>query len=191
MKNKKVRALTEAAMMIAMALVLNILKDVIPLGQLPNGGSLLNVTMVPIVLYGVRYGFGWGAMAGFIFGGLNYFVGNGISIDWTTILCDYFLAFMMLGLGAGLFKGRKNGVIWGSLVGGGLQFLASYLVGVFVWGKWMPEAFLGLTMTTPWIYSLLYNGLWAAPNIALSIVVFMLLKKPLKKYIYAEDLQNV
>lgn len=191
MKNKKVRALTEAAMMIAMALVLNILKDVIPLGQLPNGGSLLNVSMMPIVLYGVRYGFGWGAMAGFIFGGLNYFVGNGISIDWTTILCDYFLAFMMLGLGAGLFKGRKNGVIWGSLVGGGLQFLASYLVGVFVWGKWMPEAFLGLTMTTPWIYSLLYNGLWAAPNIALSIVVFMLLKKPLKKYIYAEDLQNV
>lgn len=191
MKNKKVRALTEAAMMIAMALVLNILKDVIPLGQLPNGGSLLNVSMMPIVLYGVRYGFGWGAMAGFIFGGLNYFVGNGISIDWTTILCDYFLAFMMLGLGAGLFKGRKNGVIWGSLVGGGLQFLASYLVGVFVWGKWMPEAFLGLTMTTPWIYSLLYNGLWAVPNIALSIVVFMLLKKPLKKYIYAEDLQNV
>jgi len=190
MKNKKVRALTEAAMMIAMALVLNILKDVIPLGQLPNGGSLLNVSMVPIVLYGVRYGWGWGAMAGFIFGGLNYFVGNGISIDWTTIICDYFLAFMLLGLGAGLFKGKKNGVIFGSMVGGGLQFLSSYLVGVFVWGKWMPEAFLGLTMTTPWFYSLLYNGLWAVPNIALAIVVFVLLKKPLKKYINAEDLQN-
>jgi len=190
MKRNTTKALTEAAMMIALALVLNLLKDVIPFGQLPNGGSLLNVSMVPIVLYGVRYGAGWGTMAGFIFGGLNYFIGNGIAIDWTTILCDYFLAFAMLGLGAGLFKGKKHGVYFGSLVGGGLQFLASYLVGVFVWGKWMPEAFLGLTMTTPWFYSFLYNILWAAPNTILAMVVFAALQKPMRKYILAEDLKT-
>ena len=27
--------------------------------------------------------------------------------------------------------------------GGALMFLSSYLVGVFVWGKYMPEVFLG------------------------------------------------
>ena len=188
MKRNTTKALTEGAIMVALALVLNLLKDVIPLGQLPNGGSLLNVTMVPLVLYGIRWGVARGAMAGFIFGGLNYVIGNGIAIDWTTILCDYFLAFAMLGLGAGLFKGKKHAVYFGSLVGGGLQFLASYLVGVFVWGRWMPEAFLGMPMTSPWIYSLLYNGLWAVPNIALSLVLFAALQKPMGKYIRGEDL---
>ena len=189
MKRNTTKALTEGAIMISTALVLNLLKDVIPLGQLPNGGSLLNISMVPIVLYAVRWGVGWGGMAGLIFGGLNYFICNGISIDWTTIICDYFLAFAMLGIGAGLFKRKKHAVYYGTLVGGCLQFAASYLVGVFVWGKWMPEAFLGMTMTTPWFYSLLYNGLWAFPNIALSLVVFAAISKSMKKYILAEDLQ--
>jgi len=156
-------------------------------------GRLLaaHVPSMPFEGYGIRWGIGWGTMAGFIFGGLNYFIGNGIAIDWTTILCDYFLAFAMLGLGAGLFKGKKHAVYFGSLVGGGLQFLASYLVGVFVWGKWMPEEFLGLTMTTPWFYSFLYNGLWAFPNIALALVVFAALQKPMGKYIRGEDLLGV
>ena len=187
--NKNVKALCEAAMMIALAIIIDLLKDVLP-GQLPNGGSLLNISMLPIVFFAIRYGVGWGAMAGFVVGGLNYVIGNGIAIDWTTIICDYFLAFCLLGLGAGLFHGKKNAHIWGTLVGGCLQFLSSYLVGVFVWGKWMPDEFLGLTMTSPWFYSFLYNILWAAPNIALTIVVFALLYqvKPMRRYILAQDL---
>ena len=73
--NKKIKALCEAAIMIALALILNLLKDVLP-GQLPNGGSLLNVSMVPIVFFAVRYGAGWGAMAGFVFGGQLAFVSS-------------------------------------------------------------------------------------------------------------------
>ena len=187
--NRNIKALCEAAMMIALAIIIDLLKDVLP-GQLPNGGSLLNVSMLPIVFFAIRYGAGWGAMAGFVFGGLNYVIGNGIAIDWTTIICDYFLAFCLLGLGAGLFRGKKNAHLWGTLVGGCLQFLSSYLVGVFVWGKWMPDEFLGMTMTSPWIYSFLYNILWAAPNIVLTMVVFALLYqvKPMRRYILAQDL---
>ena len=187
--NKSVKALCEAAIMIAIALVIDLLKDVLP-GQLPNGGSLLNVSMLPIVFFAIRYGASWGAMAGFVFGTLNYVIGNGIAIDWTTIICDYLLAFTLLGLGAGLFHGKKWAAVWGSLVGGGLQFLSSYLVGVFVWARWMPEEFLGMPMTSPWIYSFLYNILWAAPNIALTIVVFVLLYrvKPMRRYLLGQDL---
>lgn len=183
--NKRTKALCEGAVMIALAIVL----DMIRLYRLPNGGSV-TIAMVPIVLFAVRYGWGWGAMAGFIFGGLNYIIGAGISIDWTTIICDYFLAYAMLGLGAGLFKGKSKGAIWGSLVGGGLQFLSSYLVGVFVWGKWMPDEFLGMTMTSPWIYSFLYNILWAGPDILLAVVLFAILYqiKPMRRYLCGEDL---
>ena len=183
--NRKTRTLCEAAILIALALVL----ETITLYKLPNGGSV-TLSMVPIILFAVRSGCGWGAMAGFVFGGINYMMG-GVSIDWTTIICDYFIAFSMLGFGAALFRKQKFGCVWGSLMGITLQFIASYLVGVFVWGKWMPDEFLGLTMTSPWIYSFLYNILWAAPDLMISVVIFVVLYqiKPMRRYLTAQDLR--
>ncbi len=182
--NKRTKALCEAAVMIALSLVL----EQIVLYRLPNGGSV-TLSALPIVFFAIRHGMGWGAMAGFVFGGLNYLMG-GSAIDWTTIIFDYFLAFSMLGLGAGVFKGRKYAGYAGTVLGVSLQFLASYLVGVFVWGKWMPDEFLGMTMTTPWFYSFLYNILWAAPDLVLTLIVFALLYqvKPMRRYLYGEDL---
>ena len=69
-----------------------------------------------------------------------------------------------------------------------LRFLAHYLIGVFVWGKWMPDEFFGMTMTSPWFYSLLYNGSYMLPSIILCLVVFALLYKPLRKYFTSADL---
>ena len=183
--NRKTRTLCEAAILIALSVAL----EMITLYKLPNGGSV-TLSMVPIILFAVRHGIGWGAMAGFVFGGINYMMG-GSAIDWTTIICDYFIAFSMLGLGAGLFRKKKFGCIFGSLAGVTLQFVASYLVGVFVWGKWMPDEFLGMTMTTPWIYSFFYNILWAGPDLVLAVVVFAVLYQvaPMRKYLVAQDLQ--
>ncbi|MDE7245083.1 MAG: energy-coupled thiamine transporter ThiT, partial [Oscillospiraceae bacterium] len=50
--------------------------------------------------FAIRHGPSWGFLAGFAFGGLDYILNYGIAIDWTTILCDYFLAYGFLGLGA-------------------------------------------------------------------------------------------
>ena len=189
---KRVYAICEAAIMIAIALVLDYLKDILP-GQLPSGGSVFNINILPIVFFGIRHGAGWGALTGLVFGGLTYLLGlNSMAIDWTTIICDYFLAFSLLGFGAGLFKGRKGAAYWGTLVGGTLQFLSSYFVGVFVWGIYMPEEFLGLTMTSPWFYSFLYNILWAVPNIVCTLIVFALLYRSsdMRKYLTGADLQR-
>ena len=182
--NKKTKTLCEAAIMIALSLIL----ELITLYKLPNGGSV-TLSAIPMVFFALRHGMGWGAMAGFVFGGLNYIMG-GTAIDWTTIIFDYFLAFSMLGMGAGIFKGRKAGAYGSSVVGVSLQFLASYLVGVFVWGKWMPDVFWGMAMTSPWFYSFLYNISWAGPNILLTLVVFALLYRvaPIRRYLLAEDL---
>ena len=96
MKNNKTRTLCEAAIFIAMAEILSFIK----LYEFPNGGSV-TLEMLPIILFAVRYGCGWGAGAGFVFGTVTYLIGNKFSIDWTTIICDYFLAFTALGFGAG------------------------------------------------------------------------------------------
>ena len=179
MKNSKTHTLCEAAMLIALAQILSY----IPLYKFPNGGSV-DCAMVPIILFAVRHGCGWGAGVGFVYGFLQYFAGNGIAIDWTTIICDYFLAYTLLGFGAGLLPRRKDSVYLGTVIGGVLRFLAHYVIGAVVWGKWMPESYFGMTMTTPWFYSALYNGFYMVIDCALILVIGFLLKKtPAKVYL--------
>ena len=179
----KTKMLCEAAIFIAMAEILSLIK----LYEFPNGGSV-TLEMLPIILFAARYGCGWGAGAGLVYGAITYLIGNKFSIDWTTIICDYFLAFVALGFGAGLLSRRKWSVYYGTLIGGVLRFLVHFVIGAVVWGKYMPDEFFGMTMTSPWFYSLLYNGSYMLPSIILCVVVFALLYKPLKKYFTSADL---
>lgn len=183
--NSKTKTLCEAAILIAVAQALSY-ASVPPVA---NGGSI-DCAMLPIILFAVRHGAGWGTGAGLVYGVLQYVLGHGIAIDWTTIIADYLIAYAVLGFGAGLCKGRKGGVYIGTLIGGGLRFLAHYIVGAVVWGQWMPEEFLGLTMTSPWFYSLLYNALYMVPCILIVLVLFRLLSANARMHalMTAEDL---
>ena len=186
MNHGKIKMLCEAAMMLALAQILSYVR----LYEFPNGGSI-DPAMLPIILFGVRYGCGWGTLVGVIFGFLQYFLGRPVAIDWTSVVVDYLVAFGVLGLGAGLMKGKKNGMILVSLVGGGLRFLAHFIVGAVVWGKWMPDTYFGMTMTNEWVYSFLYNAPYMVPNIIICIVLILVLRPYLKKYFDAEDLKAV
>ena len=53
MKNKKTKMLCEAAIFIAMAEILSLIK----LYEFPNGGSI-TLEMLPIILFAARYGCG-------------------------------------------------------------------------------------------------------------------------------------
>ena len=100
---------------------------------------------------------------------------------------DYLVAFTVLGL-AGLVARRKSGVFTGTLIAGFSRFLVHYVVGATVWAEYMPETFFGMTMHSPWFYSLLYNLAYMLPNIAITLLVFAVAYKPLKKYFTASDL---
>jgi thiamine transporter len=180
--NKKLRSLCEGAAMVAIAQILSYIK----LWQMPWGGSVV-LAMVPIILYAVRWGLGSGLIAGFAFGVLQFMFDGGFAIGWESIVGDYLLAFTVLGL-AGLMKGKKLGVFWGTLIGGVARFLVHYVVGATIWAAYMPEEFFGLTMTTPWFYSLLYNIAYMGPNIIITLVIFALLYKPMKKYLLGQDI---
>ena len=184
MKTKKtIRCLTEGAIMVALAQILSVFK----LWEMPWGGSVCLV-MLPIFLYACRWGVGAGLVSGFVLGVLQFAFDGGFAIGWQSIVGDYLLAFTALGL-AGLFRGKKTSVFLGTLVGGGARFLIHYVVGATVWAEYMPEEFFGMTMTTPWFYSLLYNGVYMALDVALCLVVFALLMPGMKKYLTAQDLK--
>ena len=186
MRNQKIRMLCEAAVFLALAQILSYIK----LYEFPNGGSIDCAAMLPVILFAVRWGLGWGTLVGFVYGLMQYFLGNGIAIDWTTMIADYLIAYLLLGLGAGLFHRRKYGVYFGAVCGGVLRFLAHYVVGAVIWGKYMPDTFFNMTMTSPWFYSLLYNGSYMLPDIILVLVLFALLYKPLNKYFTCQDLKT-
>lgn len=182
MKSKKVRALCEGAVMVAMAQVLGYLKFY----EMPYGGSV-TLAMIPIFFYCVRWGLGSGLLASFAFSLLQLTLDGAYAFTWQSMLLDYILAFSLLGV-AGVFRGRKYGVFYGSIVGSVLRFAASTLSGVYVWAEYMPDKFLGMAMASPWIYSPIYNGIYVGLNLIICLAAFGILYKPLNKYIMGGDI---
>ena len=178
--HKQLRALTEGAILIALAEILSFL----PLYKMPWGGSV-DLAMLPIILYCVRWGFGAGMVASFAHAVLQMLFEGGIAIGWQSIIGDFIVAYSVLGL-AGLFKGN---FFLGTVVACVARFLVHYVVGATIWAEYMPETFFNMTMTTPWIYSALYNAAYMLPDMVVILVIgAILLKTPAKKYITGQDL---
>lgn len=179
--NKKTRTLCEAAIMIALAQILSYIR----LYEFPNGGSI-DIAMLPMLIFAIRAGISWGFGAGLVYGVLQYFLGNGIAIDWTTMIVDYLVAYAVMGLGAGIgYHFRRGGLVWGTVFGCVLRFVAHLLVGVYVWGVYMPESFLGMPMGNPWFYSLLYNGSYMGIDFVLCLILILILGRVAPKYFHA------
>ncbi len=189
MQNEKVRTLVrmlcEGGLCVAMSVVLSYVK----LDVGPSGGSI-NATMIPLILFAIRWGWGWGVGAGLVFGTLKYFLGEGFVISWVSIVFDYSVAYAFVGF-AGVLK-RKADLAWlAALVGCVARFLIHYLSGVTVYAECMPEEFLGLTMTSPFFYSLLYNLFYMLPSTVIAVVgVLALSKSPaVRKWLEGNDLR--
>ena len=178
--HKSLRVLTEGAILIAMAEILSFL----PLYKMPWGGSL-DLAMLPIILFCVRWGFGPGLIVSFAHAVLQTLFEGGIAIGWQSIVGDFLVAYTVLGL-AGLFKGKFYPA---TVVACVARFLVHYVVGATIWAEYMPETFFNMTMTTPWIYSALYNAAYMLPDMVVILIVgAILMKTPAKKYLLGTDL---
>ena len=181
MKSKQTtRTLCEGAIMVAMAVVLNFFK----FDLFAQGGSM-NLLFIPLMVFALRRGPVWGMGAGLVFGVLKAIIGGGIAYGWQSLLLDYALAYALTGL-AGLTPKKP---VLGTVIGALGALLSFVLSGVFVWGEYMPETFFGMTMTSPWFYSALYNGSYMVLDCALVLLVGWILWKPMGKYIRGDDIK--
>ena len=98
-RHNTLRMLTEAAVFIAAAQILSYIK----LWQMSYGGSVC-LAMLPILFFAVRWGLGPGLLAGFVFGILQFVFNGGFAFGWQSMIGDYLIAFLALGL-AGFGKG--------------------------------------------------------------------------------------
>ena len=150
----KTKRLTESAMLIALAVVLEVVgRMVIP--PMPFGGQLTLVSMLPIVVISYRHGVRWGLTAGFAYSLVQMalgagtvtaafqpgYFGDGTMIGRALIMCglDYVLAYTALGLG-GCFRSadRKPGIalMLGSLVALGARYLCHIFSGYILFAGW-------------------------------------------------------
>ena len=179
----RIKALTEGAMMVALAQVLSYLK----LMQLPNGGSL-TPAMFPILFYAHRWGLGKGLLSGFVFGLLQLIFDGAYAWGWQSMLLDYLVAFTPLGL-AGLFKGKPWGIFPGTALGCAVRFVVHYISGVTIYRIIEPTEIPGFGVyDNAVIYSLVYNGVYMLPNMLLAMAIAGALYVPMKKYFAGSDI---
>ncbi|WP_243149224.1 energy-coupled thiamine transporter ThiT [Colidextribacter sp. OB.20] len=181
-KRNLLRMLCEGAIMAAAAQVLGYLK----VWEMPWGGSIC-LSMLPIFLFACRWGLVPGLMSGFVLGVLQFMFDGGFALGWQSIIGDYLVAFTVLGL-AGLFRCADWSIYAGTVAGSAARLLVHYVVGATIWAEYMPETFFGMTMTTPWFYSLLYNGFYMVIDMALCLLIFWLARKPLHRYYIGADI---
>ena len=156
METKRVntKRLTESAMLLAVAIVLELIsKMFIP--EQPFGGQLTFAAMLPIVLISYRYGMKWGFVTSFTYALLQMaiggktvaaafqpgYFGDGTMIGNAVIMCllDYIVAYTALGLG-GIFRNKLSkpgaALAAGSLVALGARYLAHVASGYVLFAGW-------------------------------------------------------
>ncbi len=188
MKKITTRKLVESALLIAVATVLSLVKI-----DLPFGGGVTIVSMLPLILASHRWGWRWGVVTAFVYSLLQLILGLdnvGYAANFVMavgiVLLDYILAYTVIGL-SGVFGNTRRAVAIGIAVTFCLRFLCHLVTGAWIWGVWMPEEFMNLPMTNPWVYSALYNGWYMLAELVITEIVAMLIYKPLGKYLRRED----
>ena len=175
MKKLSVNALTECALMLAIAAVLSY----IPLFRMPYDGTVTLCSMVPLLYIAFRYPVKWACLTAFAFGLLQMLFSFPAPPARTlpafagVVLLDYLVAFGVLGL-AGFFARPVKGIP-GMLLGGSValagRFLCHFVSGILIWGVYAPEG------QSVWLYSFLYNGSYMAVEWLLSMAAIMALAK--------------
>lgn len=180
-KKLTLRCICEGAVFLAMAQLLGYLK----LFELPQGGSV-TPAMLPLVLFCVRWGLYPGLLAGVLYGLLQLLLDGAYAWGWISIFFDYLIAFGLLGL-AGLFQGKRMGLVWGALVGCFGRFLSHLVSGVLFVRGVAAFSIYGVETSSPWLYSAIYNGAYMLPTTVLTVLLGWLLTKPLEHYLLRTD----
>ncbi len=192
------KSLTYAGICIAIAYGLSYIKFI----DLPAGGSITLVSMLPIMLYSYMFGTKKGVITGLVYGVLQLMQDPQI-YEPLQVLLDYPIAFSALGV-AGIFKDRKflkgNKIlefVLGILLAGFMRYFAHVLSGYFVFYSWAEWSEFEALQNSPLLYSIAYNTAIFVDAIIDAIVGAMLFSsKSLMMFVnfvnptYKEEIEN-
>lgn len=179
--NSNLLKLTECAVMLALSIALSFVK----VWDMPMGGSVTLLSMLPVMLISVKYGIKGGLPIAFLYALFQLLMGvasGNVFVYCTTgvmvvvcVLFDYLLPFSVLGCAA-MFRKPAAGLrpqnrkaadallLTGFVLVIVARFLCHYVTGFAIWGQWAPEG------QSKFIYSLLYNGQYMLPECIFTVI---------------------
>lgn len=176
-KKVNVNKLVMSAVLIALSAALSLVK----IFEMPLGGSVTLLSMLPVCMLSIMYGCRWGLFCSFAYSLTQLVMGIGSVLSWGltpqalvgSIVFDYLAAFTVLGL-AGMF--RRHGVpgyIGGISAALLLRMVSHVISGVIFFASWAPEGW------NPLVYSVAYNSAYMVPEIVFTFAgAILLLKEP-------------
>lgn len=175
------------ALMIALAVVLDLISKSLPLPKMPFGGSI-SLKMLPLVVFALRHGLWRGSVAGALYGVVELAT-NPFLIHPAQVLLDYPLAHAALGLAGwgspvqrqatgSLEPLRLNWSAWariglGVAIAGATRWVFHWVSGVVFFAEYAPQG------QPVWLYSALYNASYILPEVVLCMVVLVLSRRVL------------
>lgn len=169
-RNEKLRALSESALMIALATALSFIKVI----NMPYGGAVTIASMLPIAIISYRHGVKNGLFAATVYGAIQQVLDLSM-LSWATswkavlaiVLLDYIIAFAVIGL-AGIFrkpvKNQATAMTLGCFCISLLRYFCHVISGATVW------AGLSIPTEAALAFSFAYNATYMLPETIILLV---------------------
>lgn len=179
--SKKIRVMVECAIMIALATVLNFIK----VWQMPLGGSITLLSMLPICFFSVKNGIRWGSICSLLYAFIQIGLDLPKILTWGltapilfgSLLYDYILAYGILGL-SGLFGNKSlKCAVGGVAAAVSLRFVFHFVSGCIFFGNFDTSAWEII------VYSATYNGTFMLPELIFTTIGAAALYPMLKRFI--------
>lgn len=162
-----------SAVMVGLATVLS----VIPVMQLPFGGSVTLFSQVPILAVSWILGVPWGLASGLAYGILQILVGGignfsyvqGMLAYIILVFADYLVPFTCLGF-AGMFKrvikNEYAAATVGTVLVCAIRYFSHFISGATIWTEYAPDTAISAVLA----YSASYNATYMVPETIISII---------------------
>lgn len=179
-KKNTTTTMVVSALLVALSIALN----QITLFQMPQGGSVSVLGMLPIVICAYLFGTRRAVMCGMCVGLLDLILKPYV-VHPVQLLLDYPFAFGAIGFAGIIFAMKKEGFIPAYLVGALGRLIMAVLSGVIFFGMYAPEGM------NPFIYSLGYNASYIGAESAITCIVLAIpaVRNALKRIKHELDVQ--
>ncbi len=174
--SSQIRTMTYLALYAALAVVLKYVSQMVPILQMPQGGS---IELEYVAIFIASYHLGWkkGIVTGLLTWLLGFMLGfNNWYLNPMQYALDYLIPVIVCGLASGLCPIKKWNLYGGVTIAMILKYVSTVLSGVYYWP---PEDSVAGS-TAAWIYSLSYNAWYNLATLIVCIIVVPLLYNAIK-----------
>lgn len=151
----------------ALAITLATIVSMVPLFNMPMGGTVTPCSMLFIALIGYWYGLPMGICTGVAYGMLQ-FIMHPYMLSIPQVITDYILSFGALGV-SGLFANQPNSLWKAYLLGCLGRFCFAVISGCLFFAYYVPEYY-----NSALLYSMAYNISYIGPEAVITLVFISL-----------------